>query len=122
MNIQTKAGLVLIAVLMAACSTAPVTVPVGKPPEQAKIPQDMKQCQNIEMVLQPIVVSMVAQKIPYSQSPSNEWRDCSGNFLRLSSYVANQCPGVQLVAPPGVTAYTKGGRNKAPGGEQARSN
>jgi len=121
MNVQTKAGIVMIAVILAACSTAPVTVPVGKQPVQAKIPQDVKQCQNIEKVLQSIVVSMVAQKIPYSQNPSNEWRDCSGNFLRLSSYVADQCRDVQLVAPSGITDYTKGGRNKAPGGEQART-
>ncbi|MEM7256221.1 MAG: hypothetical protein AAF404_02410, partial [Pseudomonadota bacterium] len=64
---------------------------------------------------------MANQKIIYAQSPSNEWRDCSGNFLRLSSRIATVCPGVELAAPPGITRYVHGGNNKRPGMAQART-
>ncbi|MDH3604671.1 MAG: hypothetical protein OEU26_34130 [Candidatus Tectomicrobia bacterium] len=136
MNVQIKAGLVFITVLIAGCSTESETATTGKIPADTKRPQtsvvdkipadtkrsqDVKHCENIEQILKPIVASMVAQKIPYSQDPANEWRDCSGNFLRLSSYVATQCPGVELVAPPGITDYAKGGDNKAPGEARSRT-
>ncbi len=78
---------------------------------------------NLEDVLEPIVENMVAQKIPYTQNPANEWRDCSGNFLRLSSYLASVCPENQnyLIAPPGIRDYTPGGNNVAPSGVTART-
>ena len=76
-------------------------------------------------VLLPITARMEAQNIPYkrSQEPVDEWRDCSGNFLRLSSYVASACAGNDdhLAAPPGVTDYTPDGDNKAPQNKGARS-
>jgi hypothetical protein len=64
---------------------------------------------------------MAEQRIIYTQSPSDEWRDCSGNFLRLSSRIASICPGLQLAAPPGISPYMNGGNNKRPGLEEARS-
>jgi len=73
-------------------------------------------------ILRPITQKMDDQQIPYAQNPSDEWRDCSGNFLRLSSYVASACRGNDdnLAAPPGITDYIDGGDNKAPGAEKAR--
>ena len=66
--------------------------------------------------LGPIVADLVAQKIPYSRKPANEWRDCSGNFLRLSSALAAACPehATALIAPPGVAPYVAGGDNAVP--------
>jgi len=68
----------------------------------------------------PAIQWMVNQKIIYTQNPSSEWRDCSGNFLRLSSHVAGICD-VDLVAPPGVREYVKNGNNERPGIEEART-
>ena len=52
---------------------------------------------------------MEDRSIPYptrdeKASGLDEWRDCSGNFLRLSSYVARQCAGndEHLAAPAGA--------------------
>lgn len=73
-------------------------------------------------ILRPLTQRMHDQRIPYTQNPSDEWRDCSGNFLRLSSYVAAACLESEdyLAAPPGITDYAVGGNNKAPGREKAR--
>ncbi|MFK7997215.1 MAG: hypothetical protein AB8B87_23995 [Granulosicoccus sp.] len=60
------------------------------------------------------------QTIKYAQSPNSEWRDCSGNFLRLSSHIAEQCD-VELVAPRGVRKYVDGGDNERPGRAAART-
>ncbi len=78
---------------------------------------------RLENILQPIVDNLVAQKIPYTQDPANEWRDCSGNFLRLTSYVASECSEQQdnLIAPPGIKDYLPGGDNVGPGNVTARS-
>lgn len=78
---------------------------------------------TVASVLQPIVSSLVAQKIPYGRSSPKEWRDCSGNFLRLSSYVAAACPehAEQLVAAPGVSEYVAGGSNTVALERKARS-
>ncbi len=78
---------------------------------------------KLENILQPIVDRMVAQKIPYTQDPANEWRDCSGNFLRLTSYFASECPEQQnsLIAPPGIKDFRPGGNNVGPGNVTARS-
>lgn len=66
-------------------------------------------------VLQPVVDALVAQKIPYTRDQSNgdEWRDCSGNFLRLSSALAASCPDLadELAAPAGVAPYVAGQSN-----------
>ena len=65
---------------------------------------------------------MAQQRIIYTQSPADEWRDCSGNFLRLSSYIASNCSGVEMPAPPGIGEYVHGsGNNKRPGVAQART-
>jgi len=69
--------------------------------------------QDLADVLQPIVADLVAQKIPYSRTAKKEWRDCSGNFLRLSSAVAAVCDehASELLAPAGVKPYVAGGDN-----------
>ena len=64
---------------------------------------------------------MSSQDIGYTQDPGDEWRDCSGNFLRLSSRIASTCNNVQMVAPKGITRYEKGGNNKRPGMAHART-
>lgn len=68
---------------------APVKTTVAKTPEStpvaAKLPPEAKHCEHIESILKPIVASMVQQAIPYPQDSANEWRDCSGNFLRLTA-------------------------------------
>lgn len=81
------------------------------------------QIRDVGDVLTPIVEDMVSQRIMYSQSPSNEWRDCSGVFLRLSSYVAGACPEQRdaLVAPPGIGRYIEGGNNATALRAEARS-
>ncbi len=76
-------------------------------------------------ILLPLTASMEARQIPYtrSQSPVDEWRDCSGNFLRLSSHVAAQCAGNDdfLAAPAGINPYSQEGDNEAPENKGARS-
>jgi|GEM_PF-5621991 len=74
-------------------------------------------------ILMPITEKMHRQHIAYSQVKNpDQWRDCSGNFLRLSSYVAAACPGNtdHLAAPPGITDYVPGGTNAIPGRAKAR--
>ncbi len=76
-------------------------------------------------ILGPIAASMQAQKIPYkiSQDPVDEWRDCSGNFLRLSSYVAARCAGNDdlLAAQAGVKDFVLNGNNNVPASRGPRS-
>lgn len=64
-------------------------------------------------VVQPILDKLEATEIPYTQSPGNELRDCSGNFLRVSSWIASQCPEAvpYLPASAGVTDFKPGGNN-----------
>jgi hypothetical protein len=64
-------------------------------------------------LLPSIADSIARQHIPYSLSDPDEWRDCSGVFLRLSSYVAGVCPSerAHLAAPAGVSAYVAGASN-----------
>lgn len=78
---------------------------------------------TLDRLLQPIVTQMVSQKIPYSQDPANEWRDCSGNFLRLSSYLAQRCPDQEsnLVATQGVRDYRSQGSNRVRAKAAART-
>ena len=76
-------------------------------------------------ILKPIASKLESQQMPYkiSQKPVDEWRDCSGNFLRLSSYVASACAGNEgnLAAPAGIKDYVAGGDNKAPENTGPRS-
>ena len=59
-----------------------------------------------------IADGLTRQRIPYGRPTPDEWRDCSGAFLRLSSYLASACPGSDtLAAPPGVEAYRPEGPN-----------
>lgn len=73
-------------------------------------------------LLRAVTNGMVNQRIPYSAAPE-EWRDCSGNFLRLSSYVASICPGSEadLAAPAGVDDYEPASTNHVSLQPEARS-
>ncbi|MEQ1568679.1 MAG: hypothetical protein ABMA64_23775 [Myxococcota bacterium] len=64
-------------------------------------------------LLPPIAAGLSHQQIPYGRTDPDEWRDCSGNFLRLSSYLAAACPAgsVHLAAPAGVPNYVAGEAN-----------
>lgn len=98
----------------------PATAPVDNTAYYANCSSEVT---DLESVIQPIVEKMVSQQIPYTQNPANEWRDCSGNFLRLSSYLATACPESKayLVAPPGIRDYTPGGNNVASLSANART-
>jgi hypothetical protein len=65
-------------------------------------------------LLLPIARGLEKQHIPYSRGSPEEWRDCSGNFLRLSSYVAAACPlgEASLATSAGVTPYDPAGANE----------
>jgi hypothetical protein len=97
------------------CATQPTPTPTPTPPDpQLPATSYYITCKgeltDLEEVLAPIAANMQSQNIPYTQSPSDEWRDCSGNFLRLSSYLAMDCPETveQLAAGPGVRDYRPG--------------
>ncbi|MBX2797136.1 MAG: ABC transporter substrate-binding protein [Myxococcales bacterium] len=66
-------------------------------------------------VVAPILEDMESIEIPYTQNQAggDALRDCSGNFLRVSSWVATQCPegADKLAASAGVTKWRKGGDN-----------
>lgn len=70
---------------------------------------------DLEEIIRPIAASMMSQQIPYTQDPADEWRDCSGNFLRLSSYLAEACPELngRLVATRGIRDFEPGADNAA---------
>lgn len=95
---------------------APPEIPVEVSPEKNPEVQSALACD-----IMPAIEWMDSQTIKYTQNPSDEWRDCSGNFLRLSSRIASLCPSAELVAPPGITRYSPEGNNKRPGVEQART-
>lgn len=122
---------VLIMALLSACSTTPtkeVSNNTVKPPpinnlKGSYFTQCNGKAQNISDIIQPIASNMVSQQISYALLPATEWRDCSGNFLRFSSYLAAKCPdqASNLAAPAGINAYIEGGDNFRPGHEKARS-
>ncbi len=66
-------------------------------------------------IVQPVLEKLDATEIPYTQSKSggDQLRDCSGNFLRVSSWVAAVCPDAEstLAASAGVTDWNPGGNN-----------
>ncbi len=70
---------------------------------------------DLAAILRPIADRLMSQQITYSQVDANEWRDCSGNFLRLSSYLAERCPELngRLAATKGVPDFVPGGNNSA---------
>ena len=111
-------------------ATDPVVEPEVDPAEliaQADVYYAMcgGELKSMADILVPIAANMQAQNMPYkiSQEPVDEWRDCSGNFLRLSSYVASACAENKdnLAAPPGITDYVPGGNNAAPDPKGPRS-
>ncbi len=80
---------------------------------------------SLEQVLAPIIDDLLGQGntsgigepgIPYATDPADELRDCSGNFLRVSSALADRCPahadtlaagaGVEPWAPDGDNVFT----------------
>ena len=69
----------------------------------------------LDEIIQPILTKMEATEIPYTQDQrgGDQLRDCSGNFLRVSSWVATECPNLEpvLAASAGVTDFKKGGNN-----------
>ncbi len=119
----------LALVVFTGCTSVNRDVKVSKPASDNDIfsePSYYAKCDNklesMASMLEPIAKKLVSQKIPYAQKPANEWRDCSGNFLRLSSYVAEACLGsrVHLATGPGITDYKVGGNNKATPKAKAR--
>lgn len=125
--------ILLCVVFLVGCQSTPQTVP-DKPantsnpgPVTPNRSDWVVECAGarvtLGLLLQPIVTKMVAQKIPYSQDPANEWRDCSGNFLRLSSYLAQRCPDQEghLVATQGVRDYRPLGSNRVRAKAAART-
>ncbi len=133
-RLDSAGGYILLCVVfLVGCQSAPKTVPespVNAPnagPVASNRSDWVVECAGARVtlgrLLQPIVTKMVAQKIPYSQDPANEWRDCSGNFLRLSSYVAQRCPDQEknLVATQGVRDYRPQGSNRVRAKAAART-
>jgi len=78
---------------------------------------------GLDQILDPIVEDLEAQQIPYARTPANEWRDCSGSFLRLSSEIATACPeqASYLAAPAGVDRYRSGRDNSVTEKPRART-
>ena len=81
------------------------------------------QVREVGELLRPFVDEMVGQGIPYSVAQPDEWRDCSGNFLRLSSYLVSACAeqAEHLAAPAGIGEYRHGADNSPPGRPKART-
>lgn len=131
---QLGFAMTLLAVFLAGCASQPPSTPTTQgalerqPTEETVVPPAAPppkidprayyamcggQLTDLEDVLGPITSRMVSQKIPYSQAASGEWRDCSGNFLRLSSYLAEECPELEssLAATKGITDFQPGANN-----------
>lgn len=120
-NSTFKCGLaaVLAAVFIGGCVSPPPQPPQPpQPPPEPPNPETAYyvQCNgevtDLEAILEPLVDNMVSQAIPYppydsSRELANEWRDCSGNFLRLTSYVAGACSEYDssLAAHSGIKDY-----------------
>ena len=114
MILVSRSLLATCSILIASCATNPTpNPPVGDPPT---IPTIAQSCD-----ITPAIDWMSGQKIIYTQAPGDEWRDCSGNFLRLSSRIATLCPTVTMAAPAGITKYVHGGNNKRPAPADART-
>jgi hypothetical protein len=69
----------------------------------------------------PAIDWMNSQEIIYTKQSPDEWRDCSGNFLRLSSRIATMCPGLKMAAPAGISKYVHNSDNTPPGKPKART-
>lgn len=132
-----------LSILVVGCTsttkkTGSTKPPLSPPPQIAPIPDNESTSayytvcngkkKELGALLKPIVSSMVDQKIPYppykfSRRDSNQWRDCSGNFLRITSHLAGTCAEFKqtLVAPGGVQRYQRGRSNIVPLSPSARS-
>ena len=127
----------LTAVALSGCATSMSKPEVNLPPKptvQSNLPSPTitantllvncnGQTKSVSQIVDPIIERMEKQHIDYTQDPSNEWRDCSGIFLRVSSYLASACPNQQsaLIAPPGIKDYSRSGPNVAPTGVKERT-
>lgn len=105
-----------VALTSVSCSTISSSLPQEPSPGVPAEPEAARVCD-----IKPALDWMQEQRILYTQSPGDEWRDCSGNFLRLSSRIATICPEVHMAAPPGITAFKTNGNNKRPGLAEART-
>jgi len=98
-----------------------VAPPAPGPPPVERDPHELYAMCNGEVVslssiVQPITERMSETEIPYTQSKAggDQLRDCSGNFLRVSSHVAGQCKdgAPWLAASEGVVDWIPGGGSK----------
>ncbi len=116
-------------------AVVPTSEATGHPPAAADPGQYYTRCGesmvSLEDVVVPIIDEIVSQGntsgtgepgIPYTQNPASELRDCSGNFLRVSSAVAARCPNHAdaLAIEAGVKPWTPGGDNVFTGTIRAR--
>ncbi len=71
---------------------------------------------TLSSIVVPITEKMASVEIPYTQAKAggDQLRDCSGNFLRVSSYIAGRCEDAQatLAASAGVVDWIPGGGKK----------
>ena len=71
---------------------------------------------SLASLVVPITEKMASVEIPYTQAKpgGDQLRDCSGNFLRVSSYVAGQCEDARpmLAASEGVVDWIPNGGTK----------
>jgi len=100
--------------------------PVEEPATPAAAPVDREanelyamcngQVVSLSSLVVPITEKMAKTEIPYTQSQQggDQLRDCSGNFLRVSSHVAGQCKDAAqyLAASEGVVDWIPGGGSK----------
>lgn len=124
MDYLARTTIIASTILVAACASRAPTLPAIEP-DQPETPDPIVSQPTAESMLvcdiEPALEWMQSQNIIYTQSPSDEWRDCSGNFLRLSSRIASMCSNVSMAAPAGVSKYIPGGDNKRPGLAEART-
>lgn len=101
----------------------------GNVPEIAPVPTNNTasiDTNNYVECVQPAISWISKQRITYPDPAqlavvNDEWRDCSGNFLRLSSRIATVCEGLNMVAPPGIKPYEAAGGKKRPAPAEART-
>lgn len=109
---------ILISVLLVSCGTTGKKDPPDEPATPG-IPTRFDLATTCDVTGS--IAWMDSQKIIYTQARPDEWRDCSGNFLRLSSRIAASCPGIEMAAPEGITRYKHGETNTPPGKPKART-
>ena len=120
MKLKVELLLIICGAAMVGCASPTLKAP-DSPTKPAAVTTETPIAIAQQCDIMPAVDWMRDQTIIYTQSPGDEWRDCSGNFLRLSSRIATLCPNVDLAAPPGITRYVHGGNNKRPALAEART-